>query len=240
MKLTFKNYIAESIQDKGILKAVFIVGIPGAGKSYTVKELKGTISPRIINTDRATEYLAKSMNIQANPNSWPKMRDSAHRITANALHNYLNSMLPLFIDGTSSNASNILHRAGILESLGYDVGMVFIDTPLDTALDRADKRERKVDPNFIKQVHAESEENKDFFKGKFRFFRELKNGHGEMTDETLLEAFRKVSGFFNEPLANPVGKRILVDLKEAKQGYLIPTILDKEVLQKKISGWYRK
>lgn len=240
MKLTFKDFLGESINDKGILKAVFVVGIPGAGKSYTVKELKGSISPRIVNTDRATEFLAKTKNLMASSKTWPVMRDSAHRITENALLNYLNGLLPLFIDGTSSNASSILQRAGILESLGYDVGMVFIDTPLDTALDRAAARERKVDPEFIKQVHADSEANKKFFSSKFEFFKEVKNGHGELNDEALLEAYRKVSGFFTSPLLNPVGARTLEKLKAAKQGYLMPTILDKEELQKKISIWYRK
>ncbi len=69
---------------------------------------------------------------------------------------HLNGMLPLFVDGTSNDISNVLSRAGILESVGYDVGMVFIDTTLDAALSRADQRgkeiNRHVDPKFIEKV----------------------------------------------------------------------------------------
>ena len=35
--MSFEQFLLnESINDKGILKAIFIVGLPGAGKSYTV------------------------------------------------------------------------------------------------------------------------------------------------------------------------------------------------------------
>lgn len=237
--ITFKEFISESIEDKGILKAIFIVGIPGAGKSYTASRLSGSISPRIVNTDRATEYLTKKTGVQVNVKNWPTFKDDAHRITRGSLANYLNSLLPLFIDGTSNDASNILHRAGILESLGYDVGMIFIDTSLETALKRAASREREVDPEFIKAVNSEAQDNKSFFQSKFSFFKTIKNDDGELTDDALVEAFKKVEGFYSSPLMNPVGKRFIADLKEKNAKYLTPDVMSKEVLSKKIAGWYK-
>jgi len=233
--ITFKEFISESIDDRGICKAIFIAGIPGAGKSYTTSKLSGAIQPRIVNTDRATEYLTKKYGEQ----SWDNFKDDAYRITASALTNYLNGLLPLFIDGTSNNASNILHRAGILESLGYDVGMIFINTPLDVALKRAASRERVVDPEFIKAVNLEAEDNKEFFKSKFAFFKEINNDDGALTEHLLLEAFKKVDGFFNSTVLNPVGKRLITDLKDKQQKYVTPDIMSKEVLAKKVEGWYR-
>ena len=55
--------LIESINDKGLFKALFIVGMPYAGKSYTVSEITGEISPRIVNTDKPLEHLAKMKGI---------------------------------------------------------------------------------------------------------------------------------------------------------------------------------
>jgi len=243
--ITFKEFMMnESINDKGILKALFVVGIPGAGKSYTVSKLHGTISPKVVNTDIATEFLSKKYKMPSNNETWKSFfRDRTRPITSTSLFNYLNSMLPLFVDGTSNDASNILARAGLLESVGYDVGMVFINVNLDVAIERAKARgaaiDRHVDEDFIKKVYAESEVNKEYFKGKFDFFREVSNNDGELDNDAIQKIFKQVSGFYNEAVDNPVGIRTLEKLTAAKGGYLIPEIFNEADLKKKAEGWYR-
>lgn len=243
MTTSFKQFMLESIDDKGILKAVFVIGIPGAGKSYTVSKMSGAISPRVVNTDRATEYLARKFGKKIDSKNWPEFKDTTHRLTTGALYGYLNGVLPLFIDGTSNDASNILARAGLLESLGYDVGMVFVDAPLDVALKRAEERSKKinreVDTSFIKKVHAQSLENKKYFKDKFKFFKEVSNSDDLLTDAAMEDAFKKVQAFYAAPLQNPVGKRILEKMRKDKVKYLVPSIFDKDQLQKKLEGWYK-
>jgi predicted ABC-type ATPase len=242
MNITFKNFISESINDKGILKAVFVVGLPGAGKSYTVKQISGAVSPKVVNTDKAAEFLSTKWKKQINSDSWSDFKDTAHRITETLLTNYLDGILPLFVDGTSNDVSNILHRMGILESLGYDIGVVFVDAPLDVAIkrakDRAEKTGRHVDEDFIKQVHEQNLENATFLKGKVNFFRQVDNS-GILDDKSMNNAFKAVQSFFSEPLENPVGKRMIEEMKNKKQKYISPEIIPREVLAKKISGWYK-
>ncbi len=241
---TFRQFIEESINDRGILKALFVVGIPGAGKSYTITQLKGAISPKVVNTDRATEFLSRKLNIPSTSETWKTLfRDDAHRTTLGLLYGYVNSMLPLFVDGTSNDVSNILGRVGILESIGYDVGMVFVLTDLDAAHARARKRGeeigRHVDPSFIDRVHTLSLENKKYLRGKFGFFKEVNNSPGELDDAAILRIYRQVAGFYAEPVRNVVGTRTLEKLREEKQGYLVPAVFEKADLKKKIEGWYR-
>lgn len=244
MAISFKQFLDESINDKGILKAIFVVGIAGAGKSYTISKLKGPTSPRVVNTDRATEFLSQKYSIPANEKNWRStFRDSSIRITSKTLFGYLNGMLPLFIDGTSNDVSNILARAGLLESLGYDVGMVFINTSLETAQDRANERAKQtnrfVNIDFIKRLYDRAEENKSYFKDKFPFFVEVNNDPGEFDDKAILATFRKVESFYDEPVLNPVGRRTIEKLENDKEKYLVPTILSEEELLKKVNGWYR-
>lgn len=241
--ITFKQFISESINDRGIFKAVFVIGVPGAGKSYTVSKLNGSVTPRVVNTDKAGEFLSKKLSTEINSETWGSVfKDSSSRITKNALHGYLNGMLPLFVDGTSNDASNILHRIGILESLGYDVGIVYVHASLETAKARAKARGEKigrvVDEKFIVDVYDKSEENAVYLKSKVKFFKEITND-GEITDAELLKAFKSVQGFFDGDVENPVGKRTLEKLKDAKEKYLVPGIMSNEVLENKVSGWYK-
>jgi shikimate kinase len=244
MTISFKQFMSESINDKGIMKAVFVIGLPGAGKSYTVKQMQGTVSPRIVNTDKAAEFLSKKWHMPINSDTWKNFQDKTSVMTKTMLSNYLNGLLPLFVDGTSNDVSNILHRIGILESLGYDVGVVFVKTDLETAKARAKAREketgRAVDEAYIDFVHSQNEENAAYLKSKVGFFKEVVNNGDELTDKEMTAAFNAAQGFFDEPVKNPVGKRILQQMKDKKQSYLIPEIMAKEVLDNKVSGWYRK
>jgi shikimate kinase len=241
--ITFKDFIIESTLDKGILKAIFVVGIPGAGKSYTIKRLYGTISPVVVNTDKATEFLSKKLNIPSKNETWPIIKNDAQRITKSQLFHYLNGLLPLFIDGTSNDVSNILNRVGILESIGYDVGMVFINVSLDTAIKRVEERAKKINRyvnlDFIKRTFDISQENKNYFKNKFDFFYEVNNDENEMTDEVLNKVFKKVTNFYNSELKNPVGIRTIKKLSDKNKKYLVPDIFSKEALQKKVDSWYK-
>jgi hypothetical protein len=242
--ITFKQFVAESINDRGIFKAIFIIGLPGSGKSYTASKIKGTVSPRIVNTDKAAEFLGTKWGKEIKSSNWHEFKDTSHRITSNMLLNYIDGMLPLFVDGTSNDVSNILHRMGILESLGYDVGVVFVDTGLDKAIERANSRAteigRHVDQDFIESVHRINRENANFLKGKVSFYREVdNNSDGHLGDDELDIAFKKVQSFFNAPVINPIGKRYLEEMKAKKLQYLSPELLPRAVLAKKIEGWYK-
>ncbi len=243
--MKFEEFLLqESINDKGILKAIFVVGLPGAGKSYTVSNLKGQVSPKIVNTDVALEFLSKKTKIPANSETWKTVfRDSTKKMTATMLYNYINGMLPLFIDGTSNDASNVLSRAGILESLGYDVGMIFIDTDIEVAkqraIERAEKIGRTVDPTFIDKVYKESEANKKYFQSKFSFFKVYENNGQGLDNDLMQKLFKQVQGFYTEDVQNPVGTRNLEKIREEKEKYLVPTLFQDETLKNKLSTWYK-
>lgn len=242
--ITFKEFLSEGINDKGKFKAIFVIGLPGAGKSYTVKHMSGGVSPRIVNTDRAGEFLSKKVGKQLNSTTWSEFKDSAHRITKRSLSQYINGMLPLFVDGTSNDVSNILHRIGILESLGYDVGVVFVKASLDTAIARAKERTKKsnrdVDEAFIRKVFALNEQNAEYLKGKVRFFKTVMNDGDSLTDVEMQKAYKAAMSFFDSPVNNPIGNRMIEQLKEKKQIMLSPGVISMEMLENKVEGWYKE
>lgn len=228
----------ESIFDKGVFKAIFFAGIPGAGKSYTLDKISdGNIQPRIVNFDKYAEFLSKKYQGNEFDPAFFMDTDTSKRMTINQLFGYIDGMLPLFIDTTSNKANRTLMRNGILKSFGYDTGMVWINTDLDVALKRIRQRHRSVPEDFVKDVAASMEENIHFYKKEFsNFFIEINNNEGELTDQSLIDAYKKVSSFFSSEIENPIGKRNFESVYNTS-GYL-SSIINKKTILNNLRSWY--
>ena len=129
-------------------------------------------------------------------------------------------------------------RVVVLESLGYDCSMVFINTDLDKALHRNNNRSRKVPDDFIKNVHEMSSDNKEFYKSKFNHFYEIDNNEGELTEKVILDAYKKTTSFFDSNIINPIGKRTKLKMIEKKESYLSPAILEKSQIGSTLRNWF--
>lgn len=203
--------------------------------SFVINSIKsGSIEPRIVNTDKFTEHFKAYGNVK-----WDEYEVKIKLLTKSQLINYLDSLLPLWIDGTSASAPSSQRRDGILKSLGYDTGMVWVNTSLETSLNRAAKRERPVPPKFIKEIYEKIESLKPYYKSNHKFFVEINNNEGELTDSVILSAFRETSRFFNEPVKNPIGQSHIKELKEKGLKYLTDLDdFDRGYLSRLASVWY--
>ena len=233
-----KFMVVEGINDKGIFKAVFMAGHPGAGKTTVLNKVKsGSIEPRWVNTDKAFPLFKEWWNTD-----WPKISPKVKIINKNQLAGYINSMLPLAIDGTANQASNVMRRKHILESIGYDTAMIFVNTSLETGLKRAEEREkrtkREVDASFIKKVYVDIQKHKNFYRGKFDTWMEVDNDKGELTEEVIVNAFKFMGNFYNSPIQNPIGQEKVAKMKENGWKYLDPNVTPIDTIKNTLSGWY--
>lgn len=228
--------LLESVNDRGIFKAVFFAGIPGAGKSYVLNKISdGGIMPRVVNTDIYTEYLSKKFGRDIS-GEFDVHVDVIKKVTVNQLSGYVNGALPLFVDGTSNSASSLFKREGILKSFGYDTGMVYIDTDLDVAIERSKERDRKVPEEFIRKVYESLSKNREYYKNHFEFFVEVKNSDGELTDKVVMDAYKKVRGFYSSDIQNPIG---IESKNKMVNGYLVPSVYrDISSIVRVVRGWY--
>ena len=232
------EYLQESINDKGIFKSCMMAGTSNSGKSWVITKItSGQIEPRIVNTDKFVEFY-----MDMDPGyDWLKYGDQTKKLTKAQLFNYINSLLPLWIDGTSSNPNAVLRRKGMLQSLGYDVSMIFVDTPVETAIERNKKRNRVVDEDFLVKAYEQSMQLKNYYASEFKVFTEILNGEGELTDEAILNAYRKMRGFFDGPLMNPIGQNLIKELKNIGGKYLVDhSEYNMQYLKKLVENWYRK
>ena len=146
--ITFTE-LQEGVYDPNIFKAFFLAGGPRSGKSYVVRKTTGGMGMKIVNSDDIFEKLLDKEGLSKKmPESEKEPRDivraKAKRLTSAKKANYLEGRLGLIIDGTGKDYDKIAGQATKLKQIGYDVQMIFVNTSLDVALERNQKRDRTV------------------------------------------------------------------------------------------------
>ena len=79
----------------------------------------------------------------------------------------MNERLGLVLDGTGKDYDKITSQATRLKKIGYDVAMVFVNTDIETALDRNEKRKRSLPEDMITQMWKDVQMNIGKFQSYF-------------------------------------------------------------------------
>jgi len=151
---TYQN-IREGVYDPNIFKAFFLAGGPGSGKSYVAGRTMKGYGMKTVNSDSAFEILLKkagmSLKLDIEDPKVISTRQRAKSITKKAQQNYLEGRLGLVIDGTGKDYDKISKQAADLKALGYDTYMMFVNTSLETAIQRNKMRARSLpEPMVVK------------------------------------------------------------------------------------------
>ena len=179
----------EGINDPGVFKAVFMAGGPGSGKSLAAKKLGfGSMGLRPVNSDSSFEMGLKKAGLSLKmPESEEEQRDAirvhAKAITGKRQEMYIKGRLGLVIDSTARDVTNIIKQKKLLQDLGYETAMVFVNTSLETALDRNRTRERSIPDSIVQSNHAIVRKNMGKLQSTFgrgNFF--IVDNDGEMSD----------------------------------------------------------
>ena len=236
---TFESFLQEGVNDPGILKAFFMAGGPGSGKSYVAAELFAlpqsdkfqTVSYdtglKLVNSDAAFEILlkknaidmAKLMSLKdKDPQEWDRamaLRDRAKKITKGTKEMYIQGRLGMIIDGTGKNDGKIEGQVKRLRDLGYDCYMVFVNTSLEVALERNNARARKLPEDMVTKMWDEVQQNLGKFQRLFKSKRFEIVDNSEYGDTTPIDLVAKeINGFMKQPVSNPIGKQWIETEKE--------------------------
>ena len=236
---TFESFLQEGVNDPGILKAFFMAGGPGSGKSYVAAELFAlpktdkfqTVSYdtglKLVNSDAAFEVLlkknaidmAKLMSLKdKDPEEWDRamaLRDRAKKITKGTQEMYIQGRLGMIIDGTGKNYGKIEGQVKRLRDLGYDCYMVFVNTSLEVALERNNARARKLPKDMVTKMWDEVQQNLGKFQRLFKSKRFEIVDNSEYGDSTPIDLVSKeIRKFMKQPTSNPIGKQWIETEKE--------------------------
>ena len=145
--------LREGVYDPGIFKAFFLAGGPGSGKTFVTRSAFAGTGLKLVNSDAAFERGLKKANLSLKmPDEEEYFRNivraKAKMTTSTQLDTYVQGRLGLVIDATGRDMNVINTQKRMLDQLGYDSYMIFVNTSLDVALERNKNRPRSI-PEYI-------------------------------------------------------------------------------------------
>ena len=213
--------LQEGVYDPNIFKAFFLAGGPGSGKSYVVRKTTGGMGMKIVNSDDIFEKLLDKEGLSKKmPESEKEPRDivraKAKRLTSAKKANYLEGRLGLIIDGTGKDYDKIAGQATKLKQIGYDVHMIFVNTSLDVALERNQKRERTVPESITIKSWNDVQRNI----GKFsQYFRQnfIVVDNNDANEDVFTKVFKQIKSLVRKKVSNPIAKMWITSELEKKK-----------------------
>jgi predicted kinase len=199
--IEFKEHssIMEGVNDPSIFKAVFLAGGPGSGKSFVVgKTALKSLGFRLINSDDAFEAGLKKAGLTMDPDDifsaqGQAVRAKSKAVTGKVMSTAIKGRMGLVIDGTGKDYAKIKKQVDMLRTIGYAVHMIFVNTDLDTALERNTMRPRSLPDDMVTKMWKDVQKNIGKFQGLFRKrMIVIDNSKGSDIEQSSLEAYKDI------------------------------------------------
>ena len=209
--MKYFHELQEGLNDPNIFKAFFLAGGPGSGKSYVVRKTTGGSGLQVVNSDDAFERYLKDAGLSKKmPASEEEPRDverkRAKKVTSARKGNYVDGRLGLIIDGTGKDYDKIAKQSIQLKQLGYDTHMIFVNTSLDTALERNSKRSRTVPESVAVESWKEVQSNIGKFSQHFKQnFVVVDNNDSD--EDVMTPVFKQIKGLLRKKVTSPYAKQ---------------------------------
>ena len=223
---SFIQHLSEGLYDPGIFKAFFLAGGPGSGKTFVTSSAFAGSGLKLVNSDIAFERGLKKANLSL---SMPDeetyfrniIRNRAKAITITQLDKYVDGRLGLVIDSTGRDYDMIARHHNMLQQMGYDCYMVFVNTSLEVALARNARRERTI-PEYITTSSWNGVQSN---MGKFQRLFGMSNfivvdnnkSDLELTTLTMNRVTKVVRKFITTPVSNYRAKQWMKKELEARK-----------------------
>jgi len=225
-KLLNEISLNEGVYDPGILKAIFLIGGPGSGKSHVIKQLFGISSKttfsrhglKLVNPDPVFEKLLRQASInpsdldslsKEDPVNYSKVVDPirarAKDVETKTESNYIAGRIGMVLEGTGKNIASTKALKVKLEDIGYDCMMIYVNTDLETAKRRNQQRDRTIPEDLLSDMWHNSQKNLGDLQRLFGMMNTIIVDNSD--NSTISSDISKAIGrFIQKPVTNPVGK----------------------------------
>lgn len=214
--LDFKSFISEGLEDTASFKAIMMAGGAGSGKSYVIKKTGlRAFGMKVSNSDPAFEGMLKRAGLEKNSEDIMSAQGQAIRGKAKVLTDkqkamWLKGRLGIVIDGTGKDLDDVKSECQQLKDMGYDVGMIFVNTPLETSIERDKNRKRTIGPKLVTQTWKRVQANRNDFKRMFgKQFIEIENATTTTIEDLTAQcnkALQKLKPWINKEPTHAIYK----------------------------------
>ena len=222
----------EGVFDPNILKAIFLGGGMGSGKSFTAGMMFGNLGAafglKTLSVDEIFAWRAKQKGVSLKtafqeptespdyPSIGKELHDRSWYTMMNQREQFARGRLGMLVDGTAKNPTYILKGKKALEEIGYDCSMVMVVTPIDVARSRNQSRGRTIpDADVVASHRAVAEAGKTYQRAFGHRYYEVENkgtydtGGTEFRTKIEPKMHRLAMKILGKPLENKKGKEWL-------------------------------
>ena len=158
-------------------KVIFLAGSAGSGKSNVVKQLglEGQ-GYKMVNQDISLEWLAKNSGLPTDmrdftpeqASKWGSLQWEARDIAQRKATKFRGRGDGVVVDGTGASTVSMFTQMQKFKDAGYDVQMLYVESSLETALERNKARKERSLKDFIVERNWKAvQKNKKAFKEEF-------------------------------------------------------------------------
>ena len=212
--INFKQLV-EGVYDPNIFKAFFLAGGPGSGKSFVVRKTTGGLGMKIVNSDTAFEKLLKDADFDLDFRDMSpeqtlerdKIRKRAKEVTDKMQKNFVAGRLGMIIDGTGAEYGKIEKQVKMLQQLGYDTHMIFVNTSLETAIKRNNERDRKLPLDIVKTYWNNVQSNIGKFQRLFGRRNFIVIDNNDYKEDVFFKVFKTIRKLATKKVKNYIAKQ---------------------------------
>ena len=217
---TFQE-LQEGLYDPNIFKAIFLAGGPGSGKSLVAGKATGGAGLKLDNSDPVFERMlaAAGLSKKMPPEEFERkevVRGKAKAITARQQEGFVEGRLGMVIDGTGKDADKILYQKNMLDELGYDTYMIYVNTSVDVALQRNADRARSLPEADVVKMWKTVQSNIGQFSNMFRGNLIIVDNN-DAGEDVLMGIYKRVKGLLRKKITNTRAKNWMASELAKKQ-----------------------
>ena len=196
---TFQQ-IQEGVYDPNIFNAIFLAGGPGSGKSYVVRKTTGGLGLKIVNSDDIYEKdlekagldIGKPEDIFSDEGQAIRLR-SKQKTKARQM-GWVDGRLGIIIDGTGKDVAKIDRQKKLLDQIGYETMMIFVNTSLETAQIRNKERARTLPEKSVEQMWNNVQRNIGAFQSLFGSKNFIIVDNNDAGEDIFNKVFKRIRG----------------------------------------------
>ena len=196
---TFQQ-IQEGVYDPNIFNAIFLAGGPGSGKSYVVRKTTGGLGMKIVNSDEIYEKdlenagldIGKPDDIFSDKGQEIRLRSKQKTKARQGL--WVDGRLGVIIDGTGKDVAKISRQKALLDQIGYETMMIFVNTSLETAQIRNKERKRTLPEKSVEQMWNNVQKNIGSFQSLFGSRNFIIVDNNDAGEDIFNKVFKRIRG----------------------------------------------
>ena len=202
---TFQE-LQEGLYDPNIFKAIFLAGGPGSGKSLVAGKATGGAGLKLVNSDPVFERMLVKAGLSKKmpPEEYERkevVRGKAKAITKRQQEGFVEGRLGMIIDGTGKEVDKILYQKNMLDELGYDTYMIFVNTSIEVALKRNAERARSLPESDVIKFWKAVQNNIGQFSNIFRGSLIIVDNN-DAGEDVLFGIYKRVKGLLRKKVTN--------------------------------------